>query len=296
MKMLLGLFPALLSAACLSVTGDRIVASDLYPAIPSFVSIAPTTVVGYSPEPGVVRNLSRGELLSFAHSHGLALEDAPEVCVIIPMAGILQPAALSAAMRRVLPAGAELEILETTQAAVPTGTITFTLDGIEPPQPADPSAQLWKGYVTYAGSRKFRIWARVRVSVIRPELVALRALRQGDTLTADAVSVEPRRGSLRPDVAVRTLEEAIGLKLLKSIREGEKISAAQLSPPVKVHRGDPVKVEVINGPAHLLLSAIAEGNAREGDIVQLRNPSTGKTFSARLEPGGKAVIALSKIP
>ena len=50
-------------------------------------------------------------------------------------------------------------------------------------------------------------------------------------------------------------------------------------------------VEVRSGPAHFRLEAIAESSARNGDMVELRNPSNG-TFKARLDAGPKAVLVI----
>ncbi len=42
-------------------------------------------------------------------------------------------------------------------------------------------------------------------------------------------------------------------------------------------------VDVQSGFAHLQFDAVAESSANEGDVIELRNPSSGKTFRAKLE-------------
>lgn len=296
-KLLLALtFPALSLAACLPVTGDRILAQDLVAAVPSFAALPGTVSVGYAPEPGSIRRLGRSEILSFARSHGILLDDAPEVCFAVPMAGVPSLLHLRKIMLTVLPPSTSVEIVEFSQAAVPEGPISFPLEGIEPPQPTDPAIQFWKGFVSYGTSKRFRIWARVRILLDRPEVVVTKALRQGDTVSADAVALEPHKGPMLTGGVLTSTEDAIGKTLLRSVRAGDRLSAGLLAPPIAIRRGDPVKVEVINGPAHLVFSAVAEANARQGEVVQLRNPASGKVFSARLDSPGKAVITLGKLP
>jgi hypothetical protein len=60
-----------------------------------------------------------------------------------------------------------------------------------------------------------------------------------------------------------------------------------------VRSGDAVRVEVECGPAHLVLDAVAAGNGHTGEMVELRNPSSGKTFQARLLTRATAKLVLS---
>ena len=77
------------------------------------------------------------------------------------------------------------------------------------------------------------------------------------------------------------------------MKAGSVIPIAILAEAPTVRKGDSVTVEVQSGPAHVRFEAIAESAARDGDMVELRNPSSGKTFKARLEAGGKALIVLT---
>ena len=42
----------------------------------------------------------------------------------------------------------------------------------------------------------------------------------------------------------------------------------------------------------LRFQAIAENTARDGDMVELRNPANGKTFKARLGSGPKVLVVI----
>ncbi|MEQ1886152.1 MAG: flagella basal body P-ring formation protein FlgA [Bryobacteraceae bacterium] len=69
--------------ACVSVSGDRILAKDLAEANALFASLDPDLVVGFSPRPGITRVLRSDEQSSFARKNGLASETPfADVCFV----------------------------------------------------------------------------------------------------------------------------------------------------------------------------------------------------------------------
>jgi flagella basal body P-ring formation protein FlgA len=77
------------------------------------------------------------------------------------------------------------------------------------------------------------------------------------------------------------------------VKAGSAIPLAILADAPTVRKGDPVTVEVESGRARLLFEAVAEASACDGEIVALRNPSSGKTFKARLEAGSTALLVIA---
>jgi hypothetical protein len=61
------------------------------------------------------------------------------------------------------------------------------------------------------------------------------------------------------------------------------------------HRGDTVPVEVHSGRAVIRFDAIAQKDVAADGIADLRNPTTGRTFHARMD-GAKAVLIVGKGP
>jgi flagella basal body P-ring formation protein FlgA len=77
------------------------------------------------------------------------------------------------------------------------------------------------------------------------------------------------------------------------LKAGSVVPIGILADAPAVRRGDPVTVEVQSGLARLRFEAVAESSARDGDMVELRNPFNGKTFRVRLDPGAKALIVVA---
>jgi hypothetical protein len=155
------------SAACLAVTGDRVLASDLARADVRFAALPGALPLAFTPHV-----FHADELRRIARANGITLDSASDVCFEIA----LHPPAESQfldAMRRSLPA-AVITMLEMFPSPIPSGEIMFPASTREP--------QLWRGYVQYTPTRRFPVWARVSVSLPAP------AVRRGDTVPVEVHS------------------------------------------------------------------------------------------------------------
>jgi hypothetical protein len=68
-----------------------------------------------------------------------------------------------------------------------------------------------------------------------------------------------------------------------------------VSIPFVARRGDTVPVEVHSGRAVIRFDAIAQKDVVAGGVADLRNPTTGRTFHARMD-GAKAILVVGKGP
>ena len=162
-------------AACLQVTGDRILASDLARADARFAALPDTLPLAFAPHVFRVAELQR-----IARANGLAAESLEEVCFEMQLHAPAESEFLDA-MRHSLPSSAAITMVEMFPSPIPAGAIVFPASTREP--------QIWRGYVQYTPSRRFPIWARVSVSMT---LVA----RRGDTVP---VEVHSGRAVIRLD-------------------------------------------------------------------------------------------------
>jgi flagellar basal body P-ring formation protein FlgA len=82
----------------------------------------------------------------------------------------------------------------------------------------------------------------------------------------------------------------VGRMPRRAIRTGLPVFRLDLIEPFQVRRGDLVDVTAISGAAQLRMPALAETQGRQGDIISLKNPRTGKLFRARIEGKDKALV------
>jgi flagella basal body P-ring formation protein FlgA len=290
-------FPAISFAGCLPVAGNRILGRDLARADVRFSALPADLTVGFAPSPGASRIYPAAELERLARADGILLSDPREICFELTMTQ-LQQNDVAAAMLRALPLELEvkaqdLKIVELSKLPVPAGQIEFPLEGLEPAGPTSAGVQLWRGYVKYADTRKAVCWARVALNTHYTVVVADRDLPVNSPVNATSVRVESRTGPLQRSRTATRIEEVAGRVPNRAVRAGETIPLAILTVPPQVRRGDPVTVDVQSGLAHLQFDAVAEGSANEGDVIELRNPSSGKTFRAKLNSGSRAVVVVA---
>jgi flagella basal body P-ring formation protein FlgA len=279
-------------AACLPVTGNRILGRDLAGADPQFSALPATLAVGFIPAPGTTRVYATLELQRLARANGIPVAAFGSICFELPMLRLTGEDA-TASMRQSLPPEAVLKIVELSNFDVPAGLIEFPIEGLEPPAPASHGVQFWRGHVTYAETRHASVWARVEITVQYQAVVAVKDLPPDNPIGAGSLRMESRTGPLEREKPATRFEDVLGRIPRRALKAGSLIPLAILADAPAVRKGDPVTVEVQSGLAHLRFEAIAEATARDGDMVELRNPTNGKTFKARLDRGSKAVIVIT---
>jgi flagella basal body P-ring formation protein FlgA len=276
------------AAACLAVApqSDRVFARDLAPQFPALLQAPPDAVAGFAPSPGVNRVFNVPELTRLAGR--LEIKDAPEseICVERPVV-TLNPAALLEAMRKVLP-DAQIDIEDFSRIPAPQGELEFRLADLHP---GPPGGAIWRASVRYAGTRRFTIWAKVKVSQTAVRVTAIGDLPAGQPIAPGMILV--RTLSVFPEpVDYAVSAESVAGKIPRiPIRAGSEIRLDTLDAPKDVMRGDTVKVEVSIGGARLALDAIAETSGSAGAQILVRNPVSNKIFSARVEGKGRASVS-----
>lgn len=296
-RMIAGLGLAVLSAvmataACLPARGNRILGRDLTAADSRFAVLPSTMTIGFAPVPGTKWVFGLAELQRIARANGMPVEGLTEVCFELVMRPLKTEDAVTA-MRSALPADAVLRVVELPVTEVPLGQLEFPIKQLEPPLESNHGIQLWRGDVVYAETRRASIWARVEVTTQYKAVVATRDLPADTPIDAGSLRLETRTGPLQTEKSAIRIEDVQGRIAKRAIKAGTPIPMAALAEPPTVRRGDTVTVMVESGPAHLRFEAIAEKSARDGEMVELRNPVNGKTFRAKLNPDGRAVIVIN---
>jgi flagella basal body P-ring formation protein FlgA len=276
----------LLLAGCLAANAgsDWVLARDLAPGFPGLAAVNPETPLAPAPLAGVRRVFRVAELRRIAL--GLKVAAAPEqdVCIERKTAP-LDPAKALEAMRRQLPQ-ARIEIVEYSRQPVPEGDLEFPLSGLR----GTSADGFWSGWVRYAGDRRFPVWAKVKASVSEVRVVAATALVPGRPIAAGELRLEAGEFFPQPGDMAASIEEVAGQVARVAVARGVAVRRQWLDPPREVARGDAVLVEAQVGGAHVELECVAEGPGSTGQSIPMRNPVSGKRFTARVEGKGRASV------
>ena len=283
-------------AGCVQVRSPQIRVRDLAQAVAAFNSLDPETVFGFSPVPGIRRTISGLELRRFAAAAGLQLTDSPSICVEVPVRVLTAAEVLEAIRSSVSVTGAEVELVDYSREPVPEGVLVSEKPKcLSLPSSSNSAPLLWRGWVESAAtSRRTTVWAHVFIRTPRATLVALRPIRAGETIAADAVQSKVRMVPLSALSGISEPASVIGKTARRLIHQGEELRPEMVSEPQVVQRGQAVDVRVGNGNFSIRLLAQAESSARAGEYVVLRNPKSGKLFRARATSSGRAEMDLSQ--
>ena len=279
------------AAECSKVTSEYITGRDLADAFPALNRIPPETIIGYAPLPGSKRIFHPGDVLSIARRNNIPIETAPDMCFEWPMQALDRDAVLKVMQLSLQMPNARIDLAEISGFPVPDGRLEFLARISENLRcrirhPRCSGAEVW--YTPR--DRRFRVWARVRITAPCSRLVATESLKSGDSIKAAQIKEEV--GTCFPNLAQRGLapSEAVGQVALRAIPAGGEIRPGLLAAPYAVNQGDEIAIEVRSGSTRLAFSARAQTSGRAGDLISVRNPESKKLFRARVEGKDKAIV------
>ena len=275
-------------AGCLAVGADRdrILAGDLAAGFPEWAAVPAETPLGLAPAPGVQRIFRVLELRRMAERWSLSPVPDHEICVTRPVAVLTTArllAAMQSAVQKEMPA-AHIELFDFSRQAAPEGELVFPVSGLR----QGPTGGYWSGYITYGGSHRFTLWARVKVMVAIARVVAAEDLKPGVALDSAQFRVETRE-EVPAGGLVSAVEEVAGKVLRRPVARGTVLRAEWLEPAKVVLRGETVRVEAVRGGARLELECVAEGSGAIGETIPILNPVSQRRFPARVESKGRVV-------
>jgi flagella basal body P-ring formation protein FlgA len=145
------------------------------------------------------------------------------------------------------------------------------------------SIALYEGAHTVA-SRSIRVAVQVR----RPVLIAKSAKHRGEIVTSDDVETDSRW--VGPTAKPASREQTLGSAVQSRLAVGDVIMADDVGPVVSVNRGEIVTVRCISGTIVLRTRARAMAAGRDGDLIQFQALDSPRTFFARMDGKGSAVV------
>ncbi|HEY3938960.1 MAG TPA: flagellar basal body P-ring formation chaperone FlgA [Bryobacteraceae bacterium] len=275
-------------AACQPLAGDRIYGRDLAAAVPALADLPPDLLIGYAPVPGLTRVFRPAELRRLALGHHLnAAGIAVNVCFAWPLSPITRAAIRAAIEKTLAGRNPQIEIVEQSLAPAPAGELVFPLEGLSA---VSDKPAIWKGYISYAGTRRFAVWVNARITIRETHLVSSVPLRVGEPAVYGQLHLETYNGPLLREKVFTALSQITNLVARRDIPASATLRADMFEIPKEVERGDLVTVLIENGAARIETQGIAGQAGRRGEIIAVRNPKTGRPYRARIEDKGTVLV------
>lgn len=286
---MLGLLLFAAAASCHPLQNDKITGRDLAAASPLFGSVEPDAAIGYAPAPGHTRVMRPDELRRWLPAATPPIE-LTQVCFEWVLEAVSKERMLQAMKSALANDEAEITIIEASEYGAPKGDLVFPMSGL--PTATANGPVLWRGHVRYAGTRKFNVWARVEIAIPYTRVVAVEEIKAGDVIKAEQLRLIQGKGAPVPGKTFSRIEDVSGRTARNRIAPDTPVLVSTLGAARDITKGDLVRVDVRSGLARLSLQARAESNGAAGDTISVRNPTSGKTFVARVEgPGHVSVNA-----
>ena len=295
---LISIFVSVAHAGCVAVSSDQIRARDLRETVPLLRDLDPDTLLGFSPLPGTQRIFSPRQLALIGRRQGLTLTPSDgavgSVCVERAVHAISREEMLAALLAALNIAGADLELVEFSSQLVPSGKLEFRSAGLNrPPLQAPDAPVVWRGRLLYDGQRSIMVWAKVKVSVDRPMLVAAEDIAAGAVIDPSNIKEIHERQFPLAASAMSLRADIVGKVARRPILAGQQFSTGSLDEPKDIRKGDKVRVSVIDGGTILSLDAVAESSGNKGESILVHSPSSGKSFRAVVERTGRVTVRSS---
>ena len=139
--------------------------------------------------------------------------------------------------------------------------------------------------ITVNGKPVKKFWLPVRVERKVKVVVAVRPIPRGSVITADKVSLKEVVES-KARGGTDNLSSVVGATAKRDFLPGDVITERGIVPNFAVKKNQPVRVVYRSGAIRVELLGIALQNGIVGNIIKVKNPSTGKVLLCRVTGSG----------
>jgi flagella basal body P-ring formation protein FlgA len=285
--MLALLLAVLQPLTCHLIKSDWIYGRDLAAAVPALATISPDSKFGLAPIPGQQRVFRPAELKRIASANDSTAQISEDICFAWDLAVPDRSQMLSAMQKELANRNPSIEIVESSLMPAPQGEYRFPLSGLIV---GSDKPSVWRGFVVYAGEKRFPIWARAVVKVKEPHLITTADLHEGDSIRLNQLKIESYEGPVHRERYCTDPAQIEGLLLRRPLAVGTPLMDDMLEAPREVNRGDIVNAIVQTGAARLEVQGVAEADGRKGQVISVRNPRSGRSFHAVVEEKGTVLV------
>lgn len=131
-----------------------------------------------------------------------------------------------------------------------------------------------------AGKEEARFWVKAEVRVYGQVVVAARPLGRQETISAKDLRLERREVPSRGGQPFTRLDDVIGKQSIRAIQGDDVITASAIDRPTLLKRGSPITLVFDSGSLRVETQGVAEEGGKIGDLIQVKNPASGKMLRA----------------
>jgi flagella basal body P-ring formation protein FlgA len=153
------------------------------------------------------------------------------------------------------------------------------VDGISPGQ------QSFLIAAESGGKEEARLWVKADVRIFEEVVVSSQPLLANEIIRGKEVRIERRDISALNARPFYRLDEVIGQQVSRAISINETLTHRNLGSPTLTRRGSAVVLVYETAGLRVEASGTAEENGRAGELIQVKNPASGKVIRGRVLDG-----------
>ncbi|TXH05996.1 MAG: flagellar basal body P-ring formation protein FlgA [Nevskiaceae bacterium] len=136
------------------------------------------------------------------------------------------------------------------------------------------------------------LYVPVRISQMHSVAVLTRALAPGETVTADALTLQERDGASLPYGFITDPTQAVGKTLRRPLAAGAVLTPDAVAAVRVIRRGQSVTLLGRSGGVEVRMAGIAQGDAGVGDRLQVQNTSSRRMVEGTVRSADTVEVGL----
>ncbi|MDT8406784.1 MAG: flagellar basal body P-ring formation chaperone FlgA [Methylococcales bacterium] len=135
--------------------------------------------------------------------------------------------------------------------------------------------------------RPWKVYLTGQLRLYRSVWVLTRGKRRGERIMVEDIKQEKREVSR---LSSKMPDNPVGLQLTRNLGAGVVLAQNHLTTPTLIQRGDPVTILSKTEGFSVRMTGAALAHGKAGQRIDVRNRSSGRTISARVEGIGLVVV------
>jgi flagella basal body P-ring formation protein FlgA len=177
----------------------------------------------------------------------------------------------------------EVRVLHFQPVSLPAGAVNLRV--LRPVNGFSPGQQSFLVAAESGGKEHARLWVKADVRVFEEVVVSSQPLASQEIVKRNDVRLERRDTSGLQARRFYRIDEVVGQQVTRAIPVNETLTQKRLERPTVMRRGSAVVLVYETSGLRVETQGIAEENGRTGELIQVKNPASGKLLRGMVLDG-----------
>ena len=177
----------------------------------------------------------------------------------------------------------EVRVLHFQPVSLPAGAVNLRV--LRPVNGFSPGQQSFLVAAESGGKEHARLWVKADVRVFEEVVVSSQPLASQEIVKGNDVRVERRETSGLQARPYYRIADVVGQQVTRAIPLNETLTQKRLERPTVMRRGSAVVLVYETSGLRVETQGIAEENGRTGELIQVKNPASGKLLRGMVLDG-----------